>query len=85
MTPTDHGVRKSWDRIDAWFKDRLHRTPVRAAAEQGRLRAIEADLGAALPTEVRDWWTLDRVSAFYGAVPVGPRDVGTRSAAVGVR
>lgn len=65
MTSIDHESRKSWDRIDAWFRDRLQRPPIRAAADEGRLRAIEADLGAALPTEVHDWWTLDRVSADY--------------------
>ncbi|MFE9852255.1 SMI1/KNR4 family protein [Streptomyces sp. NPDC005576] len=65
MTSIDHGVRKSWDRIEAWFEERLHRTPVRAATDQGWLRAIESRLGTALPTEVHDWWMLDRVRADY--------------------
>ncbi|MDF6019716.1 SMI1/KNR4 family protein [Streptomyces sp. JH34] len=78
MTSIDHGVRKSWDRIDAWLGDHLHRAPVRAAADGGRLGAFEADIGAALPTEVHDWWTLDRVSADYwipgSFAPVGLED-----------
>lgn len=65
MTSIDHEVRKSWDRIDAWCRDRLQRAPVRAAADEGQLRAVEADLEVALPTEVHEWWTLDRVSADY--------------------
>ncbi|MFD3513579.1 SMI1/KNR4 family protein [Streptomyces sp. NPDC058657] len=67
MTSIDQGVRASWERIDAWLRDRCYRTPVRASAaeDQERLRALEAELGAALPSDVRDWWILEGVSADY--------------------
>ncbi|MFF8280216.1 SMI1/KNR4 family protein [Streptomyces lateritius] len=65
MTSIDHGVRKSWDRLAARHGDRLRGTPVRAAADKDRIRAVEADIGLAFPAEVRDWWTLDGVSADY--------------------
>ncbi|QIQ02098.1 SMI1/KNR4 family protein [Streptomyces liangshanensis] len=63
MTSIDHEVRKSWERIDAWCADRLRWRPMRAAADAGRLRAVEADLALTLPADVREWWTLDRVAA----------------------
>lgn len=64
MTSIDHEVRESWGRIDAWFRERrLSRAAVRTAADEGRLRAVEADLAVTLPADVREWWGLDRVSA----------------------
>ncbi|NEA54821.1 SMI1/KNR4 family protein [Streptomyces sp. SID13666] len=49
----------------SWFRDRLHKPPIRPAADEGQLRAVEADLAIALPTEVHEWWTLDSVSADF--------------------
>lgn len=65
MTSLAHGLPHAWDRIDARLGVRLRPAPVRAAADGERLRSFEADLGGVLPTEVRDWWSLDRVSADY--------------------
>ncbi|MEU9057375.1 SMI1/KNR4 family protein [Streptomyces sp. NPDC048430] len=65
MTTSDHEVHKSRDRIEAWFRDRLRTSPVRPAADERRLRAVEVDLAVALPTDVHEWWSLDRVSADY--------------------
>lgn len=66
MTVIDHEVRESWDRIDAWFGERrLPRAAVRMAVDEGRLRAVEADLAVTLPVDAREWWGLEGVSADY--------------------
>ncbi|MFJ8888049.1 SMI1/KNR4 family protein [Streptomyces sp. NPDC102402] len=63
MTSTDDDVRTPWDRIDAWCGSRLRGTPVRAASDMSRLRALEAELATVLPSGVHDWWALERVGA----------------------
>ncbi|MGW7055552.1 SMI1/KNR4 family protein [Streptomyces sp. NPDC054887] len=65
MTSVDSAVRASWERIDAWCGKRLRPTPVRAASDERRLRAIEAELAVPLPAGVREWWALDGVGADY--------------------
>lgn len=65
MTTSDQEVHTSRDRIEAWFRDRLRTRPLRPAAAESRLRSVEADLAVALPTDVHEWWGLERVSADY--------------------
>ncbi|MEV3932238.1 hypothetical protein [Streptomyces sp. NPDC053728] len=63
MTSTDDDVRTSWERIDAWCGIHLRAAPVRASAHGSGLRAMEAELATALPSQVHDWWALERVRA----------------------
>ncbi|AUY48589.1 SMI1/KNR4 family protein [Streptomyces sp. CB01881] len=65
MTPIDHGVRESWDRIDGRLSAHVRKAPVRPAVDATRLRAVEAELAVTLPTDVREWWTLGNVRADY--------------------
>ncbi|MFC8230866.1 SMI1/KNR4 family protein [Streptomyces sp. NPDC057287] len=65
MTSADDDVRTPWDRIDTWCGSHLRDTPVRAASDEGRLRAAETALATVLPSQVRDWWALERVGADF--------------------
>ncbi|MFJ9057162.1 SMI1/KNR4 family protein [Streptomyces sp. NPDC102409] len=76
MTSNDGDVRTSWDRIDAWRGSHLRGTPVRAVSDPGLLRAVETELGEAIPADVRAWWALERVGAdFWLPGPFAPMDL----------
>ncbi|MFB7290429.1 SMI1/KNR4 family protein [Actinacidiphila glaucinigra] len=65
MTTIDHDVHRPWGRIATWFEGRLRKSPVRAAADENRLRAAEAAIGVSFPADLVAWWSLHRVSADY--------------------
>ncbi|MFJ2810561.1 SMI1/KNR4 family protein [Kitasatospora sp. NPDC087271] len=67
MKSIDHRVQESWDRIATWLGAHVRKAPVRLAADEARLDAVERELGLMLPEDVREWWALADVSADYWA------------------
>ncbi|MFI7017986.1 SMI1/KNR4 family protein [Streptomyces sp. NPDC050164] len=76
MNDTEDAVRDSWGGIAAWLREHTQRGPSRAAADTERLLAAEAELGLAMPVDLRAWWRLDDVdAAFWIPVEFAPLDL----------
>jgi cell wall assembly regulator SMI1 len=65
MPLNDHDLQNSQTRINTWLAGHRQRAPERPAAAAEELRALEADLGATLPADVHQWWTMAGVSADF--------------------